>query len=188
MIFICVKKCSEFLYVNLVSCYCAEFISSSSFCVRSLAFSIYSIVLSAYNDSFISSFPVWISFVSSPCLIAVASTSNTIKDKVRVGILIFFQILSGTLSAFYQLVLRCLWVCHKWVLQVPLMVKNPPAYAEDIRDLGSIPGKIPWRRHGNPLQCSCLENPMDRGAWWATVHGVPKTQTGWATNTFTCHK
>ena len=38
-------------------------------------------------------------------------------------------------------------------------------------------GKIPWRRKGNPLQCSCLENPMDRGAWWATVHGVTKSQT-----------
>ena len=37
-------------------------------------------------------------------------------------------------------------------------------------------GKIPWRRHGNPLQYSCLENPIDRGAWWATVHRVTK---GW---------
>ena len=37
--------------------------------------------------------------------------------------------------------------------------------------------KIPWRRHGNPLQYSCLENPMDRGAWWATVHGVSKSWT-----------
>ena len=37
-------------------------------------------------------------------------------------------------------------------------------------------GKIPWRRHGNPLQDSCLDNPMDRGAWWATVHGVAKTE------------
>ena len=38
-------------------------------------------------------------------------------------------------------------------------------------------GKIPWRRHGNPLQYSCPENPMDRGAWWATVHTVAKSQT-----------
>ena len=44
-------------------------------------------------------------------------------------------------------------------------------------DVNSIPGRIPWRRHGNPLQCSCLENPMDRGAWQATVHGVTKSQT-----------
>ena len=38
-------------------------------------------------------------------------------------------------------------------------------------------GKIPWRRHGNPFQYSCLKNPMDRGAWWATVHMVAKSGT-----------
>ena len=157
-----------------ISCCCAEFISSSSFCVTSLVFSIYSIVLSAYNDNFISSIPIWISFVSFPYLIAVASTANTIKEEVRVGILIFFQILRGTLSAFHQLISCCLWVCHKWVPQVALMVKNPPANAEDIRDMGSIPGG----GHGNPLQYSCLENSMDRGAWWATVHGITESQTG----------
>ena len=45
-------------------------------------------------------------------------------------------------------------------------------------DLGSIPrlGRSHGRGHGNPLQYSCLENPMDRGAWWATVHGVAKSQ------------
>ena len=44
---------------------------------------------------------------------------------------------------------------------------------------GFDPGveKIPWRKKGNPLQSSCLENPMDKGAWWATVHGVTKSQT-----------
>ena len=47
------------------------------------------------------------------------------------------------------------------------------------RDLGSIPGsgRSPGGRNGNPLQNSCLENSMDRGAWWATVHGVAKCQT-----------
>ena len=47
-------------------------------------------------------------------------------------------------------------------------------------DLGSIPGlgRSPGGRHGNPLQYSCLQNPMDRGAWWATVYGVTKSQTG----------
>ena len=46
-------------------------------------------------------------------------------------------------------------------------------------DLGSIPGlaRSPGRGHGNPLQDSCLENSMDRGAWWATAHGVTKSQT-----------
>ena len=49
------------------------------------------------------------------------------------------------------------------------MVKNPPANAGDIKDDGLIPGlgKSPGEGHGNPLQYSCLENPMDRGAWWA---------------------
>ena len=61
--------------------------------------------------------------------------------------------------------------------QVVLVVKNPPANARDIRDMGSIPG---WKRspgggHGNPLQYSCLENSMDRAAWRATVHRVTKS-------------
>ena len=60
-----------------------------------------------------------------------------------------------------------------------LVVRNPPASAGDIRDAGSIPGsgRSPGGGNGNPLQYSCLENPMDRGAWWATVHGVSKSQT-----------
>ena len=59
------------------------------------------------------------------------------------------------------------------------MVKNPPAIAGDIRDAGLIPGlgRSPGGGHGNPLQYSCLENAMDRGAWWATMHGVAKRQT-----------
>ena len=59
------------------------------------------------------------------------------------------------------------------------MVKNPPANSGDIRDVGSISGsgRFPGGRHGNPLQYSCLENPMDRGAWWTTVHGAAKSQT-----------
>ena len=53
------------------------------------------------------------------------------------------------------------------------MIKKSPANAGATRDTGSIPGsgRSPGGRHGDPLQCSCLENPMDRGAWWATVHG-----------------
>ena len=56
------------------------------------------------------------------------------------------------------------------------MVKNLPANAGDIRDLGSIPGsgRSPGGGHGNPLQYSCLENSMDRGAWQAMVHRVNK--------------
>ena len=60
--------------------------------------------------------------------------------------------------------------------QVAPVVKNPPANAGDVRDLGSIPGlgRSPGRGNGNPLQYSCPENPMDRGAWRATIHGVTK--------------
>jgi len=59
------------------------------------------------------------------------------------------------------------------------VVKNPPANAGDTRDMGSIPGwgRSPEGGNGNPLQYSFLENPMDRGAWWTTVHGVAKSQT-----------
>ena len=57
--------------------------------------------------------------------------------------------------------------------QVALVVKNPPVNAEDKRDVNSIPGlgRSPGKGHGNPLQFSCLENPMDRGAWWDMIHG-----------------
>ena len=60
-----------------------------------------------------------------------------------------------------------------------LVVKNSPAHSGDIGDLGLIPGlgRSSGEKHGKPLQYSCLENPMDRGAWWATAHGVRKSQT-----------
>ena len=59
------------------------------------------------------------------------------------------------------------------------MVKNPPANAGDARDTGSIPeaGRSPGVGNGNLFQYCCLENPMDRGAWQATVNGVTKNQT-----------
>ena len=63
-----------------------------------------------------------------------------------------------------------------WAPQVALLVKKLPANAGDT---GSIPesGRSPGGGCGNPLQYSCLENPMDRGAWWATVHRVSKSWT-----------
>ena len=63
--------------------------------------------------------------------------------------------------------------------QMVLVEKNPPAEAGDIRDGGSIPGseRCPGGGHGNSLQCSCLENPTDGGAWRAIVHGVAKSRT-----------
>ena len=66
-----------------------------------------------------------------------------------------------------------------WASQVVLVVKNLPANWGDIRDASSVPGlgRSSGGGHDNPLQYSCLENPMDRGAWWATVHGITKSQT-----------
>ena len=60
-----------------------------------------------------------------------------------------------------------------------LGVKNPSANVGDLRDVGSIPGLgiTLGEGNGNPLQYSCLEDPTERGAWWATVHGVSQSQT-----------
>ena len=60
-----------------------------------------------------------------------------------------------------------------------LVIKNLPANAGDVRNAGSVPrlGRSPGGGHGDLLQYSCLENPMDRGAWWASVHGVTNRQT-----------
>ena len=68
---------------------------------------------------------------------------------------------------------------QNWASQGALVIKNLPANAGDIRDVGLIPGlgRSPGEGKGNPCQYPCLENPMDRGAWWATVHGVVKSQT-----------
>ena len=62
------------------------------------------------------------------------------------------------------------------VSQLALVVKNPSANTGDIRDTGSIPGseRSPGKGNGNWFQYSCLENPMDSGAWWATVHRIAK--------------
>ena len=95
------------------------------------------------------------------------------------------------------------WKCHRWhqcssiarciqsvrinrrpcpIGGVPgrMVIMNLPANARDAREEVSIPelGSFPGKGHGNPLQYSCLENPMDRGVYWATVHRVIKHQTG----------
>ena len=94
--------------------------------------------------------------------------------------------LTQIFSSVHELV--CVCVCAHgilsykynpvWASQVALVVKNPPANAGGIRDVGLIPGsgRCPGGGHGNLLQYSCLENPMDSGAWWATVRGVIKSQ------------
>ena len=67
--------------------------------------------------------------------------------------------------------------------QVALVVKNPPATAVGVRDKASTPGlgRPPGGGHGNPLQCYCLENPMDRGAWRAQSRGLKKSDMAEAT-------
>ena len=69
--------------------------------------------------------------------------------------------------------------CYNIVTQVALMVKNPLANEEDIRDTGSIPGlgRSPGEGNDNPFQFSCLENSIDTGALWVIVHGVAKSCT-----------
>ena len=69
--------------------------------------------------------------------------------------------------------------------------KEPTCYAGDTGDVGSIPGsgRSPGGGNGNPLQSSCLDKPMDRECWWATVHRVAKSQTGLSTKeaqVYTC--
>ena len=68
---------------------------------------------------------------------------------------------------------------RSWASLVAPLVKNQRTHAGDARDLGSIPGlgRSPGKGNGNTLQYSCLGNPMDRGAWQATVHGVTKSRT-----------
>ena len=66
------------------------------------------------------------------------------------------------------------WMRNDTASRVALVVEKLPANAGDIRTTDSIPalGSSPGERNGKPLQCSCLENPVDGGAWWATVHGA----------------
>ena len=63
--------------------------------------------------------------------------------------------------------------------QMVLVIKNPPANAGDVREVGSIlgSGRSPGGGHGNPLQYACLENPMNRGVWWSIVHRVKESDT-----------
>ena len=70
-------------------------------------------------------------------------------------------------------------MCPAVASQVALVVKIPPAYLRDTRDRGLISGleRSPGGGHGNPLQYSCLEDPMDRGGWQAAGHGVAERWT-----------
>ena len=121
----------------------------------------------------------------------VSDTSLVLTNVLLVIVLLLFGII---LLHFSHRI--CLLLCHtrtvrhkscewrgKWWVdltsQAALVVKNPPPNAGDVRDMGLIPGsgRCPGGGHGNPLQYSCLENPMDRGAWGAIVHRVTESQT-----------
>ena len=87
---------------------------------------------------------------------------------------------SSWLTYCYSLALRILSIT---LFQGGAVVKNSPANAGDAGDTGSIPGsgRSPGDENGNPLQYSCLENSTKRGAWWAIVHRVEKSQIWWST-------
>ena len=77
------------------------------------------------------------------------------------------------MECYLIVVLICMFLVHNEGFPGGSVVKNPPANAKHpglIPGLGRFPGEI----NGNPLQYSCLGNPMDREAWWATVHGITK--------------
>ena len=67
-------------------------------------------------------------------------------------------------------------ICMQGTFQLALVVNNPPVKAGGVGLISGL-GKSRGGEHGNPLEYSCLENPIDRGAWWATVHRVAKSWT-----------
>ena len=117
------------------------------------------------------------------------SRENTLEGKKRQ---FYPQLFEQPLFSFYCCCRCCFFfvlvnwqhyssldVPHNRTSQVALVVRNLPASAGDVRHVGSIPGsgRPPGGGHGNPLQCSCLDNPVDRGAWWAALHRVAKSWT-----------
>ena len=90
-----------------------------------------------------------------------------------------FYSLGGIFEKIPNRMLLYFYICQHVASQVVLVVKKLPASVGDERDLGSVLGlgRSPGGGHGNPLQYPCLVNPVDRGAWWAPVHGVAKSQT-----------
>ena len=90
-----------------------------------------------------------------------------------------FHLIYSKESNFFLAVCFHIWFSlFLWASQVALVVRNRPVNAGDVRDMGLIPGSgwSPGGRHGNPLQYSCLETPMDTGAWRATIHRVTKSR------------
>ena len=94
-------------------------------------------------------------------------------------------------NLFSKAIVNFYLLCHaRWASLVAQMVKNQSAMQETwVWDLGSITGsgRSSGEGHGYPLQCSCLEDPMDRGAWWAAVRGVTRVRHDWVPDAFTYH-
>ena len=90
-----------------------------------------------------------------------------------------FSFTFNTLSILSMTLIFGLTYIFPGASQVAIVVKNSPANAGDVRDVGSISGlgRSPAEGNGNPLQYSCLESPMDRGARWATVYEVSRSWT-----------
>ena len=116
---------------------------------------------------------------------------------MKLDISVYFSLLTTSfiflIFIFFKIIFS-FQVCHFfflttllniWASQVALLVKNPPTNAGDTRDGVSLPGlgRSTGVGNGNPLQYSCLENSMDRGSWWATVHGATKSLTQLSTHT-----
>ena len=102
-------------------------------------------------------------------------TKVTQKARIQNQTFRFNMVLSLYCLFQHNLIRLCL---RAGASQVEPVVKNPPGNAGEVRDVGLIPGsgRSPGGGNGNPVQYPCLENPMDRDAWQATVHRVPKSQ------------
>ena len=112
---------------------------------------------------------------------------HTYKDRLWYLLMVRTQVHSGPFVIILKLpsLLGCYHsslfssLKHPRASQITLVVKNLPANAGEAEDTSLIPGsgRSPGVGNGNPLQCSCLEDLMDRGVWWAIVHGVAKSHT-----------
>ena len=136
----------------------------------------------------------WAEGINRVCYNVIISTRHSTQITVHIAFLLWFSRGKACLGGVKVPVLKVLPVVflRRWQqynFESPnensqgfpggTVVKNPPANAGDARDAGSIPGsgRSPGGRNGNPLQYSCLENPMGKATWWVTVHGIPQSQT-----------
>ena len=127
------------------------------------------------------------------CLCCPSDIMDFVTEFIIIIVVLYESSHMGLLEIYWghvwlsQVILRLGTVSIKFPEHFPggTVVKNLSANAGDARDVGLIPGsgRSPGDGHGWPLQCSCLENPMDRGAWWAAVHGAAKSQMQLSTHT-----